>query len=154
MINIAEKLKNVPAGTKLYSLVHGEVSLIGVEEKLKYPIKVATNHHPHYIVTFTNYGSVYTNKGECILFPSKENRNWNVSNVKSKFDIKQLRHFDRVLVREKNTEFWHTDLFSNNSITAFICVGGKWKQCIPYNNETAHLVGTTKDCLDFYKTWK
>ena len=42
--------------------------------------------------------------------------------------------FDKVLVRDYDTQKWHTDLFSHvDEITMqFECVGGKWNQCIPY----------------------
>ena len=46
-MNIAEILKYCPEGTKLYSLVNGEVTLKRIEdpECLQYPIEVITNNH-------------------------------------------------------------------------------------------------------------
>lgn len=38
--------------------------------------------------------------GECVLFPSKENRNWSTYNPK--FNINTLEPFDKVLVRDTN----------------------------------------------------
>ena len=32
--------------------------------------------------------------------------------------------------------------------------GYRWDMCIPYNDETKHLVGTTEDCPEYYKWWK
>lgn len=71
-INIVKLLKDCPEGTKLYSLIHGEVELtrVGVEDiycKLSY-----LNHE----ISFYSDGRWVENKGECILFPSKENRDW------------------------------------------------------------------------------
>lgn len=34
------------------------------------------------------------------------------------------------------------------------CVGMIGYECIPYNDETEHLVGTSDDCPDFYKWWE
>lgn len=34
------------------------------------------------------------------------------------------------------------------------CVTCKWMQCIPYNEETKHLLGTTYDCPEYYKWWR
>nr|DAD59163.1 MAG TPA: hypothetical protein [Bacteriophage sp.] len=75
-MNIAEILKYCHKGTKLYSLINGEVLLNNVESGTQYPIEVTT----------TNIGSEYFTKdglyiyhpnGECILFPSKKQRDWN-----------------------------------------------------------------------------
>ncbi len=30
----------------------------------------------------------------------------------------------------------------------------KWKQQIPYNSDTAHLVGTNDDAPEYYKWWE
>lgn len=75
-MNIAEILKYCPKGTKLYSLVDGEVTLEGVESFDRYPIKVSlndskVNHYTKDGLLFVNYA------GECVLFPSKEQRDWN-----------------------------------------------------------------------------
>ena len=75
-MNIAEILKYCPKGTKLYSLVDGEVTLRRVEapEYLQYPIEVITNNHKS--VFYTKDG-LYTPFGECVLFPSINQRDWN-----------------------------------------------------------------------------
>lgn len=54
----------------------------------------------------------------------------------------ELKPFDRVLVRNRNTQRWDADLFGFKSIF-YHCVGGSWNFCIPYiGNES--LLGTTK----------
>lgn len=72
-MNIIDILRDCPEGTKLYSLVHGEVELtrVGVEDIYCKPSYL--NHE----LSFNSDGRWVENKGECILFPSKENRNWN-----------------------------------------------------------------------------
>ncbi len=34
------------------------------------------------------------------------------------------------------------------------CVTSHWVQCIPYNEETKHLLGKTTDCPEYYKWWE
>ena len=75
-MNIAEILKYCPKGTKLYSLVNGEVTLRKIEdpECLQYPIEVITNNHKS---DFYTKDGLYTPFGECVLFPSIDQRDWN-----------------------------------------------------------------------------
>ena len=70
MIKIINKLYNCPIGTNLYSPIFGE----GVLVKLTNVIKIKFNSH-HNIKHFDEYGR-FSTKGECMLFPSKENRDW------------------------------------------------------------------------------
>lgn len=55
--------------------------------------------------------------------------------------------FDRVLVRDGSYRNWRLGLFSNyekDNKFPYVCVGGTiFKYCIPYNEHTAHLLGTT-----------
>lgn len=72
----------------------------------------------------------------------------------NKFDITTLKPFDKVLVRNTYNQLWITDLFSYISKSGrFVCVVHNTYQCIPYESNE-HLLGTTNDCSDFYKTWK
>ena len=81
-INIAEILKDCPIGTKLYSPLCGECTLHEVV-KDKIFIRTCSNER---IVIFDEYGR-YFNDSECLILPSKENRDWNTFKVdKPKFD--------------------------------------------------------------------
>lgn len=63
--------------------------------------------------------------------------------VKQEYEFKP---FDKVLGRECETDKWRADLFSHmNKEGEFICIGYVWEQCIPYNEQTAHLLGTTEN---------
>lgn len=56
----------------------------------------------------------------------------------------ELKPFDRVLVRDYDNEVWRANLFSNyTSDGSYSCICGAYKQCIPYNEETAKLIGIT-----------
>lgn len=71
-MNIAEILKYCPKGTKLYSTAFGEVELISIYS-LAGTILVQNPHDTHF--TFYSNGS-YTLDGECVLFPSRDQRDW------------------------------------------------------------------------------
>lgn len=75
-MNIAEILKYFPKGTKLYSLADGEVTLESIRNTGQYNIKVVANNGN--ISYFTKDGKIFADRpnGECILFPSKNQRNW------------------------------------------------------------------------------
>ena len=75
-MNIAEILKDKPRGTKLYSPLFGKCSLEQVNEHRTFPITAVDNKL--LFITFTQSGQ-YLNipAGECMIFPSKEMRDWN-----------------------------------------------------------------------------
>lgn len=79
---------------------------------------------------------------------AKEGRAWNAEKkeivyLKPKVVFKP---FDKVLVRDYDNEVWRANLFSNyTSDCSYGCVCGAYNQCIPYNEETAKLIGTTKE---------
>ena len=76
-MDIAKILKYCPKGTELYSLLEGEVTLNNVNNAKRYPIEVINSNGD--ISTFTEKGLYFIDKlnGECLLFPSKEQRDWN-----------------------------------------------------------------------------
>lgn len=70
-INIAEILKNVPMGTKLYSPLFGNVYLIYIGEMF-----ITVGHHST-TANFYHNGRLYNYEGtEPMLFPSREMRDW------------------------------------------------------------------------------
>ena len=78
MINIAEKLKDCPKGTKLYSPLCGDCELLYTINSTTDMIYVASLDGEKY-PTFNIFGQYYTDmpNSECLLFPSKNNRDWN-----------------------------------------------------------------------------
>ena len=77
---------------------------------------------------------------------------------KEKFDPKTLKPFDQVLVRDESKDRWCCDLFSHNikDVTTypyFVC-NGAFEYCIPYNNDTRHLVGTNEEAPEYYRYWE
>ena len=81
--------------------------------------------------------------------------------VPNKFDPKTLKPFDKVLSRYDGG-CWSANLFSHieeedneyYSTCSFVCNGSLVKFCIPYNDDTKHLVGTTDEAPEYYKYWE
>ena len=150
-------------GYKVYDN-KGEVSIIKTDVKInndickKYPIVGIS------ICDEVPYANFYTEDGTCLV---GEEYNKLVL-VKQEFedgdiladdkDIKPkctLQPFDKVLVRDNSKEVWFATLFSNFATNGRyrICDGCYYDQCIPYNDETEHLIRTTYDAPKKYKTW-
>ena len=156
-INLIKILKGCPKGTKLYSSSYGEVAFEGMDYSVHCPIKVIGN--VYYLYYFTKEGKL-VDTGECTLFPSKDQsdwlkfeRFWDKPKVK-KFDVNTLQPFDKVLVRDYHNEYWRVDIFGFIINDSICCCTTNWRCCIPYNEETKHLIGTKEDCPDYYKWWE
>ena len=157
-LNLVEILKDCPKGTKLYSTVHGEVEYMGINDNGVYRIKFKTRDGDIYGATSDGRYLRYFN-GESILFPSKEQRDWSkFKPKKSKFDPKTLEAFDRVLVRDDSSECWEAQLFSHiikdETDYPYECTNDSNRYCIPYNDDTKHLVGTYDEAPEFYRYWE
>lgn len=160
-INLIEILKDCPKGTKLYSPLVGEVEFKGINYDCEaYPIDVLYGLTGLY---FTKEGLYYADgkDGECMLFPSRDQRDWGKFKLekpnKTKFDPKTLQPFDKVLVRDECYERWRCEFYSylhNNGGYPYITINDAYKHCIPYNDETKHLVGTRAEAPEFYRYWE
>ena len=160
-IDLTKILKNCTKGTKLYSIIYGEVEFYNIVESSFYPIVLRTNNGLRPSVTkYGMHAIEYENKGECTLFPSKDQRDWSKFMApwykKERFDPKTLKPFDKVLVRMNTNDKWFCNIFSYiNPINGyFMCINADWRCCIPYNDDTKHLVGTTEEAPEFYKYWE
>ena len=151
-LDLVRILKDCPKGTKLYSAIHGEVTFDHINNYKNCPIII------DYIdgkFSFTRSGKYDTEcNGECILFPSKDQRDWSKFNVPvEKFDYGALKPFDKVLVRDLNNERWKCSLFSFMLSNAMFCEC-PWEQGVPYNDETKHLLGTCDTPNKKYIWWE
>lgn len=77
-------------------------------------------------------------------------------NKVEKFDPKTLQPFDKVLVRVDKNDCWIAAHFSHvdDFVHKAVCDSFYYIRCIPYNEETKHLVGTSEDCPEYYKWWE
>lgn len=156
-LNLGKILKYCPKWTKLYSPALGEVDFAAINNYDRtYPIIVKTKDGTF---CFTKQGKLYDiEQGECLLFPSKDQRDWSKFNPKKpKFGPKTLKSFDKVLVRNKSYYNWTCELFSHikpESEFKYWCIGNGYKYCIPYNDDTKHLIGTKEEAPEFYRCWE
>ena len=111
-LNIAEILKNKPRGTKLYSMIHGKCSFEAVTDEIFkinfYTSKFGLTQSGE--CTLIKFGNMYDG-GECIIFPSKEMRNWEKFSWK-KGDVLISNDGDTEVIFDK----WYDDTY-----TSFYC---------------------------------
>lgn len=97
-IDLTQILKNYPEGTPLYSPLLGKVALIRIDSINRYPITVRDAYG--FNSSFIKEGyflSDYTD-AECLLWPSKERRDW--SKFKAPSPHKHFELYDRVIVED------------------------------------------------------
>lgn len=161
-LNLVDILKDCPKGTKLYTTMYGDVEFESINEDKSHPIIVRIDDD--HTECFSIDGKIYSfYDGECVLFPSKEERDWNKFNPQTKqtkqtkYDPNTLNPFDKVLARN-DREDWSCMFFSHivkdEETYPYACGYDWFAQCIPYNDDTKHLVGTTKEAPEFYKYWE
>lgn len=160
-LNLCEILKDRPKGTKLYTPLYGVCSLYSVDDKFVTVDYVGTVNVICYETFFPN-GAISKLGDECLLFPSKDNRDWSkFKPKKERFDPKTLKPFDKVLVRDRGNFKWLPSFFEkiiqepSGKISVVELISRiRWEMCIPYNDETKSLAGTTDDCPEYYKWWE
>lgn len=161
-INLVKILKDCPPKTPLYSVIHGDVEFFCIDRNNHtFPIKLFISDTKYYTAV-TKEGKYIDNcNGECILFPSKEQRDWSKFTApwykKDKFDPKTLKAFDKVLVFDSDRP-WTPLLFSyleySLNYPRMLCFDFAARKVIPYNKETEHLVGTHDEAPEYYRYWE
>lgn len=171
-LNLYLILKYAPKGTCLYTPLSGDVYLIEANSKtiivqgsrdLIYTFDVkgrycTTDNH------FQKYSCCMDIGCQCLLFPSNYIRDW------SKFKMTEPKRIfskpflfetlETVLVRDGNdseNNIWKLDQFislnNNKDGYYFECVQKKWKECIPYNKHSKHLLYTNEEAPYYYNYW-
>ena len=75
--------------------------------------------------------------------------------IEDKFDPETLQPFDKVLVRgDSKCCFWKCSLYSHYDDSYKYTCCGRYKYCIPYNEETEHLIGTSNEAPEYYRYWE
>ena len=168
-LDLAKILKDCPKGWKFYSVVHGDVEFLrfySLDEILFTYNKDA--EYENDLVT-DNYGKL-VDTGECIVFPSKDQRDWSKFTAPwynpeeqseqkveywakiERFDVSTPKPFDKVLVRDCPEDEWMIGFFSHISGCKKVCDSLSWSFVIPYNDETKHLVGTNEEEPEYYRS--
>ena len=161
-LDLTKILEGCPKGIAFYHTVYGTVLFDSIDLDSEYPIRFIVGKKVINNVTKSGL-AISDYKGECVLFPSKDQRDWSKferfwdkPKVK-KFDAWTFHPYDKVLVRDATSRCWKIDFYGCNTnpyIGLIICASGSKPYCIPYNEETKHLLGTKDDCPEYYKWWE
>ena len=176
-IDLTKILKNCPMWWKFYSSVYGDVEFVEIYRKpvlcnprpredewfgqeihnSKHPILFWANGFEHRV---SSRGEMIKGCGECTFFPSRDQRDWSKFTApwykKEKFDPNTFQPFDRVLTHFDD-ERWDVNFYSYKNPSwpwPYTCMDKSYKYCIPYNDETKHLLGTTDEAPEYYKHWE
>lgn len=156
-IDLTKILKDCPEGTVFWSDNYGEVQLLCIDTSIENPIRM--KRADGYSVSYTKEGWCRIEfPSSCLLWPSRYCRDWSKFTApwykKEKFDPNTLNSFDKVLVRDRDIEHWICSLFSHIINDEYLCIGSCFIYCIPYNDDTKHLVGTTDEAPEYYRYWE
>lgn len=133
---LIEILKDCPKGTKLYSPIYGEVTLF---EIIKDKIKVL--NPKGFINTFTEKGKIHEN-GECMLFPSKENKTWE--------NVCYLKDGEIMMTKSENQFFIAKKGFHYNNLINCYCGISINGQIFSERDWYAHKKADSEDIKTFY----
>ena len=160
-LDLSKILCQCPIGTPLYSTAFGTVIYQGlsgdksiVTTTMAHKDVISHSAKQHFRCNGTL--AVGQEDAECILFPSYNQRDWSLFKApKSKISV-TLHPFDKVLVRDTDNEEWDINIFSYirddpNDDYHFVTIDTKWRCCVPYNENTAHLLGTTDEPTEEYE---
>lgn len=159
-LNLCELLAGCPVGTKLWSPLFGECRFV----------KISRNHNSVIVDSpavlgfsvFDEYGHYFDSSEECLLFPSRENRdwdNWEFPKPKvERFDPKTLQPFDKVLVRDHSSQPWKPAFFGafngGEEFPVVSIAGVCYSRAVPYNEDTKNLIDTKDGAPEYYRWWE
>ena len=176
-IDLTKILKDCPKGWKFYSSVYGDVEFVEILPNIPFPKRSQENglyllktlrlelpirlKADFFEYGISSAGEYRKGVGECTLFPSRDQRDWSKFTApwykNEKFDPKTLKPFDKVLVSDEHHTRWRCNFFSHivdklhyKYFTSDSC----YKFCIPYNDDTKHLVGATDEAPEYYRYWE
>jgi hypothetical protein len=145
-IDLTKILKCCPKGTKFWSMLDEEVEFVDIDKDCIVFRVTKTNKETFYY----NDGKAYRGIGECVLLPSKEQRDWSkfVPTWETKKEVVKvtLHPFDKVLVRVGSEHPWLAQIVTFITDDVIETIDGEaWCLYIPYNKDTAHLLGTSDE---------
>lgn len=164
-LNLCEILKYCPQGETFWSPMLDGVKFSDIDDERQMIIVETVEGHFTWEINHDGTISIdEVTSPEIMLYPSREQRDWTKVKYepkKERFDPKTLKAFDKVLSKYDGG-CWSANLFSHieeednkyHGICSFVCNGSLVKFCIPYNDDTKHLVGTKDEAPDFYRYWE
>lgn len=159
-LNLCEILKHCPNGEMFWSPLLGDVKLYDIDKEAK-TIDVTTKDLATWEINADGTITIDDITSEVImLYPSRERWDWSTFKYepkKERFDPNTLQPFDRVLVRDNKDLTWKINIYSHkyyNPNHPYQCITSVYRYCIPYNDDTKHLVGTTEEAPEYYRYWE
>ena len=166
-IDLTKILKDCPKGTKFYSSIYGELiySSMYIDSSNSKIYFIDQNSRSMIdgspiVVSYYRDGRLYATKGECTIFPSKDQRDWSKFVVpqcrKERFNPKTLKLFDKIIACLDEQGIWCCELFSfiEEDTNLIKGCGAYYKYCVPYNDDTKYLVGTKDEAPVYYRYWE
>lgn len=143
-INLVEVLKDAPKGTKLWSPIFGECEFIKILPVICQIQVKHTEGNTYHFYGFTSQGKFSDNsEAECLLFPSKEYRDWNT--FKAPWKHKYFEPFQKVLIKRYRLEgptIWGAAYYSHYINETHYTTTGKPvrdEDIIPYESNEGKL---------------
>ena len=158
-IDLTKILKYCCVGRMFWSPLYGEVKLCATRSR---SVTVKASNGVFYDINADGTVSLDNlTTPEIMLYPSKDQRDWSKFTAswlkEERFDPKTLQPFDKVLVRDSDGSVWFCEFFSHilkqNAAYKYATISAPYRCCIPYNEETRHLVGTTDEAPEYYRYW-
>ena len=123
-------------------------------------VQSKTDNNDKFTITNIDNNKFYYGCGNNheFMIPVEKQDNWEL--VPNKFDITTLKPFDKVLMTDSFSEPWCIGFFSHiteRRAFRFAVGSSHWRYCIPYNNNTKHLVGKCDEddkAPEFYRHWE
>lgn len=148
-------------GAVVYNTLIGECNVESVSIDNGFMARLVQTRDLKKCIECDEYGRPFGDiDAECCVFPSRNNRDWSTFDATPRFDIGELKPFDKVLVRCTDESFgnktWLPNFYTKYDFDRRLhqCLFGFFNECVPYNEETKHLLGTTDEAPTFYRTWK
>ena len=158
-LNLCELLRHCPKDEQFWSPMLGDVIFYGINQS-EGIVRVEMENGE--ILGINSDGTITIcgiTSREIMLYPSREQRDWSkFKQKKEKFDPKTLQPYDKVLVRNSHSSLWQCNFFFNirinESVYSYNSTAFYYAYCIPCNNETKHLAGTTEEAPEYYRYWE
>ena len=130
-LNLVEILKDCPKGTRLYSTIFGEVEFGFIEDHSIYPIVLILNGGHEYL---TSDGKLFNQfDGECILFPSREQRDWSKFKHTCKFKDGDILSYQNKYLNNRTIYIYR--YHKTNNTAFYVALGGNENETFYIDNE-------------------
>ena len=132
-LNLVEILKDCPKGTKLYSSVFGSVELDHIDIRANYPIVIRLKDLD-VRECLTTEGTLFTEyEGECILFPSREQRDWSKFKHTCKFKDGDILSYQNKYLNNRTIYIYR--YHKTNNTAFYVALGGNENETFYIDNE-------------------